>query len=1077
MRAKYFIPLLALAVSILLAVEPETRDPQKTAENRFKSLFPTSGVPEHVIWDGNNISTVHGNHGNFSDYDVTGSSGTEWPKGSGKTVIFQAGPWLMSGKSRAAGTSTWVDELRSAAAEYTSEFVPGTLDGVTNEGHLYQINRVELDAFLENDYATYSSMSALLPITVVSGITVYTELQERTFPTDDFLNWPVAAGAPWVDANDDGVYNIEDGDHPDILGDMFHWYVMNDGDAGQHTPLWQTAPMNVEVQTSVFGFNQSGPLGDIAFFRWVMINKGADDLDSVFVSIWHDDDNGSANDDLVGCDTVNSIGYTYNDTDGDVMYGVEAPCVASDFFQAPLVNSPGDTASILTWSLANGYHLRSVPDKRSLGMTSFVPYINGDPALIDPNTAEQAYNYMNGFIGLTGLPFEDPNGNVAKYVFSGDPVTGSGWTDDHEPDDRRYLMSSGPFYLGSGDTVEVVGSIIVAAGSNWAKSITKMKYFDNFAQGAFDANFNVCAPASPVIDVAQLDQRVVLSWEENFSRVENYTCTGYEFQGYNIYQGQSATGPWQRIATYDKIDDVKLIMDLMLDEATGELLEIPAQFGTDSGILHYIDLTQDKIGGGRLKNNREYYFTVTAYAYDPMAAKRVIESPVQVIRAVPGIPGVGAQLSSTLNDILVVDHASGAAAASVKPIVIDPYQLNNQDYSMTFESVGDTATKWVLSQGGATVAEGTDFPATQEYFDVRKAANQGVDAPGIYVTNKIQDGFILTFEDGSWGIAAAQAAYAVADADTSTKIVFAGIGGNGPDPSWYGNINTLHGQFPAMIPEPDGEPNMSNMQHDVELRFVQTGSVASYYNNTILQGNQPVDTIMVPFELWDMEADQQINTAVYQVAGPKQASFYALVDSGMYKFTKNYQVIPVYTDYSPDSVYHFAYDASKMGWVLKFNSSTTRFEFGNIFRIDFKNPLIAGLDEYTFNASGLVSASDLDSQMDLINVFPNPYFGQSPEETSPNDRGVFFTHLGIGTTTIRIFTISGDMVARVEQVITSENNAGNRARWDLRNRNGIPVASGMYLAHITVEDAAGKKLGERILKLAIFQPEERLDLF
>ncbi|NQV38326.1 MAG: T9SS type A sorting domain-containing protein [Candidatus Marinimicrobia bacterium] len=1075
MRVKYLLILSVLIGVSAFAKEPVNRNSSALSEERFKSMYSASGIQEHVIWDGNNISTVHGNHGNFSDYDVTGNSGTEWPKGSNKTVIFQGGVWLLSGKTRMAGTDVWVDELRSAAGEYTSEFVPGTLDETINDGHLYEINRAEIQAFLENDYAVYSSMSAMLPLTVVDGSAVFTELVDKSFPTDDFLNWPVEAGAPWVDADGDGVYNIENGDHPDILGDQFHWYVMNDGDAGQHTPLWGTPPMNVEIQTSLFGFNQSGPLGDIAFVRWVIINKGADDLDSAFVSIWHDDDVGDANDDLVGCDTLLSVGYTYN-SGPDVTYGTEAPCTASDFFQGPLVDSPGDTAQILTWSLDRGYYLRDLPNKERLSLTSFVPYINGDPALADPETAEEAYRYMNGRIGVSGEVFVNPqSGQATNFVYPGDPVAGTGWTDDIEPKDRRYLMSSGPFYLGSGDTIEVVGSIIVAAGSNWAKSITKMKYFDNFAQGAFDALFNVCSPPAPKVELSLLDEEVVLSFEDDFEKVEDYACTGYSFEGYNVYQGESVTGPWHRIATYDIVNDIKLILDLTLDEATGELLEFPAQFGTDSDIPHYIDITYDYVNERPLINYREYYYSVTSYAFDEAAAQRVIESPIQVIRAVPGVTGVGSDLASLHANVLPAVHTTGSAAASVMPIVIDPYQLNNLDYTLSVESIGDTASKWILSQGGVSLMDSTEFPVTREHFEILKAANSGVDYPGVYISNTITDGFILSFEQGGWDIPGVDTSYVSDDPVDSTEFVFQGQGG-----TWAKFVDDLHTAVPAIVPGVDGFPGLGELQNDIEIRFVENGSIATWIcPNTLRNYLVPSDTIVVPFELWDVENDRRLNIAVYQVAGSVEpASFITLVDSAgtTYEFSLNFQVIPIYSEY--DGVLRdFANDASTFGWVLNFDPSSTFFEYGTVLHVNFANPLIAGVDSYDFTASGLEASSDIKSQLDAINVFPNPYFGQNPEETTPNNRTVSFTHLGIGTSTIRIFTISGDLVTKIEHVVTSENDANNRANWDLRNLNGVPVASGMYIAHITVEGADGGKIGERILKLAVFQPEERLDLF
>ena len=44
--------------------------------------------------------------------------------------------------------------------------------------------------------------------------------------------------------------------------------------------------------------------------------------------------------------------------------------------------------------------------------------------------------------------------------------------------------------------------------------------------------------------------------------------------------------------------------------------------------------------------------------------------------------------------------------------------------------------------------------------------------------------------------------------------------------------------------------------------------------------------------------------------------------------------------------------------------------------------------------------------------------------------------------------------------------------WNLTNHVGVPVASGMYIVHIEVDG-----VGNKILKIAVFQPEERLDVY
>ena len=443
MRHNRQLLIIVFSAALIWSAEPVSRDISGAVDHQDRLM--AAAPVEHVVWDGNQISTVHGNHGDVVSYHISGNSGLEWPKGSGKLAVFQSGIWLASGRTRAPG-GDWVDELRTAAAEYTVEFVPGSIGSAdANSGHIYQIHKKEVEAFLENDWATFQAMTLGLPITVVEGSSAFTEDIPKSLPTDDFINWPVHDGAPWKDANDDGDYNPADGDHPDILGDVFHWYVMNDGNAATHTPLWGTSPMNVDIQTSLFGFNQAGPMGNILFVRWVMVNKGSDELDSVFVSMWHDDDVGDATDDLVGCNVDLSVGYTYNDADGDNTYGVEVPAAGADFFQGPLVSSLGDTATIFTWSQENSYHLRDLPDKKRLGMTSFAKYINGNPIFSDPASAQETYNYMNGLVGTTGEPFIDPiTGQPSIFVHDGDPTTGSGWLDD-VPGDRRYLMTSGPF--------------------------------------------------------------------------------------------------------------------------------------------------------------------------------------------------------------------------------------------------------------------------------------------------------------------------------------------------------------------------------------------------------------------------------------------------------------------------------------------------------------------------------------------------------------------------------------------------------------------------------------------------------
>ena len=108
--------------------------------------------------------------------------------------------------------------------------------------------------------------------------------------------------------------------------------------------------------------------------------------------------------------------------------------------------------------------------------------------------------------------------------------------------------------------------------------------------------------------------------------------------------------------------------------------------------------------------------------------------------------------------------------------------------------------------------------------------------------------------------------------------------------------------------------------------------------------------------------------------------------------------------------------------------------------------------------------------MAKIKIVPNPYYASHQLQRDPFDSYVTFTNLPTKCK-IRIFNLAGDMVAIVEH--DSRGIMDNSSTtWNLKNHAGIPVSSGMYIAHIEAEG-----IGERILKFAIFIQEERLDTF
>ena len=120
-------------------------------------------------------------------------------------------------------------------------------------------------------------------------------------------------------------------------------------------------------------------------------------------------------------------------------------------------------------------------------------------------------------------------------------------------------------------------------------------------------------------------------------------------------------------------------------------------------------------------------------------------------------------------------------------------------------------------------------------------------------------------------------------------------------------------------------------------------------------------------------------------------------------------------------------------------------------------------DYFTFTAPKASSDDSLKAvDLDMINVFPNPYYAFNSQETNRFDHFVTFNHLPDdgSDVTIKIYSIDGVMVRKLE----STANSDQYLRWDLRNSSDLPVASGPYVAHVK----AGSH-GERVLKLFVIQ--------
>ena len=111
---------------------------------------------------------------------------------------------------------------------------------------------------------------------------------------------------------------------------------------------------------------------------------------------------------------------------------------------------------------------------------------------------------------------------------------------------------------------------------------------------------------------------------------------------------------------------------------------------------------------------------------------------------------------------------------------------------------------------------------------------------------------------------------------------------------------------------------------------------------------------------------------------------------------------------------------------------------------------------YNFTTEGLEpvynDAVKTQSDLDIINVVPNPYYAYASYETNALDNRVKITNLP-RKCVVTIYNMSGTLIRQF-----TKDDPATYLDWDLKNFAGIPIAGGVYIFHVKSDQ------GERIIK-------------
>ncbi|MEI7501389.1 MAG: hypothetical protein WCK84_13200, partial [Bacteroidota bacterium] len=205
-------------------------------------------------------------------------------------------------------------------------------------------------------------------------------------------------------------------------------------------------------------------------------------------------------------------------------------------------------------------------------------------------------------------------------------------------------------------------------------------------------------------------------------------------------------------------------------------------------------------------------------------------------------------------------------------------------------------------------------------------------------------------------------------------------------------------------------------------------------------------------------------------------------DAGAYIVSRMPKIpATIYKDYTWATAMYVNVPLSINGKEWLSNAVTTKIRISKPYQRYYSTPMpIESTDTlnrnyplYVFNTNTIsTSKNNQDraaSDLDLINVVPNPYYAYDDYERNQLDNRIKIVNLPTKCK-VTIFDMSGTMIRQfvvdksgIPQPRSSTAGLNTDAKtsidWDLKNFAGIPIAGGVYLIHVQADG-----LGERVIK-------------
>lgn len=602
--------------------------------------------------------------------------------------------------------------------------------------------------------------------------------------------------------------------------------------------------------------------------------------------------------------------------------------------------------------------------------------------------------------------------------------------------DGDFIFSSGYFRLEPGETIRF--SLALVFGEDLANITNNVQTI----QEIYNRNYNFARPPEkPTLKAAVGDERVTLYWnsiaEESIDPI-----LGQDFEGYKIFK---STDPnfldpgritdafgndalLEPIAQFDLDNGINGLWQAAEDTSTGQndptyvynpdladrVRGVPFYLGDDTGLKHsFVDTN--------VVNGQTYYYALAAYdrgSIDFYPAENNFSvtirddgstvTDINVVEVEPNTPVLGYQAGSVVGD---VGHPQGTATGDVFVEVLDPVFLKeNAEYEVRFP--------------------GNTYPATT-YSVVNNGDIILSDVPLSDAESNIFDGMRLAFQNDETRINQDESGWVDGDSLKIDVLVRDGTLSNSP--FW---------QFSAL-----------EAPYDYEIEFFDQ-NVATSLDTVNGTGPSARNTpaVDVNFTVTNTVTGEEVPFAFDETQGTQDGRL------GDREFVYIYDSFG--DSLSPVFEFRIVYET-----VLGQGRVPTGElpEAGDIYEIKTYKSFGSG-DTYSYTTkSSNVDNESAKDRLDQVRVVPNPYVSAASWEgklpptitSGRGERKIQFQNVPEGST-IRIFTVRGELVRELQHDASIDRGYVD---WDLRTRENLDVAYGVYYYHLKAP-GVGTKTGK-----------------